>query len=59
MEYLLNKIMFENSFSNYLSIYSVLGTDYTVVDTADMVPAFIEYLEGKTDIKQQINKQWS
>lgn len=51
--------MFENSFSNYLRMYSVPGTDYTVVDTADMVPAFIEYLDGKTDIKQQINKQWS
>lgn len=59
MEYLLNKIMFENSFSNYLRMYSVPGTDYTVVDTADMVPAFIKCLDGKTDIKQQINKQWS
>lgn len=35
--------MFENSFSNYLSVCHVSGTGDTVVDKADMVFAFLGY----------------
>lgn len=43
MKHLLSKITFENSFSNYLSVDYMPGTDYTVVNKAKTVPAFIEH----------------
>ena len=35
--------MFENSFGNYLSINCMPGTNYTVVNKANLVPAVTEH----------------